>query len=206
MKTLKKIVLLSAVFLVLVTSCGIPSLHPLYTKKDLILDHHLEGVWISEENSSEESVWKITKVKNNQKNEDSKDDDSDKRYRLEHSQKGETVIFDLFLIKLGDATYLDFFPNEFPDCYDSFFVIYHFLPVHTFAKVSFQKNQITINQFNEKFIKDLIEKNKIRISHEKVDDSILLTAPTEELQKFVMKYTDDENAYVDNPIILKPKV
>ena len=62
----------------------------------------------------------------------------------------------------------------------------HLFPVHTFAKVN-------------------IEQNKIKISHEKSGQNIILTASTGELQKFVVKYGSDEDAFFD-PIILNRKV
>jgi hypothetical protein len=41
----------------------------------------------------------------------------------------------------------------------------------------------------------LIEENKIRIHHEENDDFTLLTAKPKELQKFVTKFVNSEEAF-----------
>ncbi len=78
---------------------------------------------------------------------------------------------------------------------------FHLFPVHTFAKVNIKQNNNIIEQFDINFLEELIEQNKIKISHEKSGQNIILTASTGELQKFVVKYASDEDAFFD-PIIL----
>ncbi|WP_460544775.1 hypothetical protein [Echinicola sediminis] len=204
MKTLKKIALLPFILLVLVSSCSIPSLYPLYTSKDLLTDPRIEGLWVGNESENEQSIWKIWKSATNPSH--PKANNSDKRYLLEHTQKGETVIFELFLMKLGDKYYLDFFPEDFLPCkLENYMGASHMFPVHTFAKVELAENQITIHPFDDEFLEELIEQNRIKISHEEPSGALLLTASPEELQKFVIKYADNKNAFADEPLILKPK-
>ncbi len=81
---------------------------------------------------------------------------------------------------------------------------FHLVPAHTFAKVEISKDTIKIFQFDIEHLEDLLENGKIRIRHVRPDKDIILTATTEELQEFFIKYAEDEEAYTD-PIILVKK-
>jgi hypothetical protein len=56
---------------------------------------------------------------------------------------------------------------------------------------------IVMYWFNSEFLTNLIDSNKIKISHKMLENSVLLTANTEELQKFVKKYGNNPRAYLD---------
>ncbi|WP_200975256.1 hypothetical protein [Echinicola sp. 20G] len=201
MKTLKRISLLSLIILALVSSCVVPSLHPLYTKNELIVDKRLEGVWEGIKESDNNASLKISKFDPNQ-SKGSLPDNADKLYRLEHTEDGETVIFNLFLVKVGNSTYLDFHPHEYADLeFKNFFGLMHLYPVHTFAKVSFEENQLIIQLFDGDFIKKMIKQNRVKISNENVSGEIILTASPKELQKFVLKYGNESELYEDKSIL-----
>ena len=61
----------------------------------------------------------------------------------------------------------------------------------------FENEKININWYDHNWLSDLIEENKIRIHHEANDDYVLLTAKPRELQKFVTKYVNSEEAFED---------
>ncbi|MBN2349663.1 MAG: hypothetical protein JXJ22_12525 [Bacteroidales bacterium] len=204
MKTKSLLITVFAI-IILISSC-IPSLHPLYTKKDLILDNSIVGNWISGESDSDQSNWNITKYQKKYRpgpQLNNPDDDEDKLYRLEYIECGDTIGFNLYVLKLGDYVYFDFYPFDYESKNDMRNM--HLFPVHTFAKVEIQQEQIILHQFDIGFLEELIKQNKIKISHEKSGLNIILTAPTEELQKFVKKYANDENAFID-PTILSRKI
>jgi hypothetical protein len=81
----------------------------------------------------------------------------------------------------------------------------HLLPTHSIAKVEKLTNQnVVIKWFNEEWLREMFVENRIKIRHELVmddnpksedDGTYLLTASTEELQAFVAKYGNDEQAY-----------
>ena len=204
MKTKKKLILFCFILLILVSSC-IPSLHPLYTKKDLILDNTIVGTWISKGSKKDQSVWIIKKYIDSHSpgpKDINPHDFGDKLYRLKNIQSGDTIGFDLYLIKLDKYFYFDFYPHDYQSVNEMRNM--HLFPVHTFAKVNIEKNRIVIRQFDMDFFQNLIEQNKIKISHENSGRNIVLTAPTEELQKFVIKYADDEDAF-DDPLAVNAK-
>jgi hypothetical protein len=192
----------------IIAICCIPSLHPLYTKKDLILNNTIEGTWISNESEKDQSIWEIEKYDGcghcPGPQELYPTNIDGKLYSLTNIQFSDTVVFELYILKLGDYFYFDLYPHDDYES-DNELGNMHLFPVHTFAKVDIKNNTINIKQFDLEFLEELIRQNKIKISHEKSGRNIILTAPTEELQKFVIKYADDENAFND-PIILIRKI
>jgi hypothetical protein len=110
---------------------------------------------------------------------------------------GKASEFKVHIIKLGGHYFLDFYLEEFLDDNELDLASFHIVPVHTFAKVSVTKNQLQINWYNQEWLEKLIKENKIRIRHEYNGDYILLTAAPKELQKFVAKYVNSEEAFKD---------
>jgi hypothetical protein len=100
---------------------------------------------------------------------------------------------------LDDQFYLDLYPFDLGSID---FTTSHYLPVHTFSKILVYEDSLSINLFKDSWIEEQITENRVRIKHEKTDDSILITAGTEELQKFIIKYGNMSEAYRD-PINLK---
>jgi len=75
--------------------------------------------------------------------------------------------------------------------------------MNTFAKVIIEDDQIGLSMFNGDFLEKLLKQNRIRIKHEKVEDSYVLTASSKELQKFVLKYAEDEDAFPEPEMLVK---
>ena len=48
---------------------------------------------------------------------------------------------------------------------------------------------------DDEWLAKAIAQNKVQIQHEKLGEEVLLTAPTAELQKFAVRYAEDEKAF-----------
>lgn len=176
MKT-QKILFAIAAFMLIISGC-IPSLHPLYTEGDLLFDKELLGTW-----KNGDETWVFTAEDEN-------------TYHLKILNQEDTTNLFVHMIELGGFRFLDFYPadNDHVDIPDN--LIMNLLPVHTFARFQYDKKNFEVGYFDPEWLQKLFEQNRIRIRHEVVEDgNIVLTAPTEELQKFVAKYADDKNAY-----------
>ena len=55
------------------------------------------------------------------------------------------------------------------------------------------------------WLKDMITKGDIKIGHENVEDGILLTAPTADLQTLVKKYADNKKAFSSPTYLVRKK-
>ena len=191
----KNVVVFIALVLVLFQGC-VPSIHPLYTKDKLVTNEKVVGIWKTDAVESDfKSEWHFT-------------ENSDGSYHLiYYDTQGTPGIFDAHLIRLGEHYFFNFLPitgyNQVdPQKFNEFEAL-HFHPMNTFAKVIIEDDQIGLSMFNGDFLEKLLKQNRIRIKHEKVEDSYVLTASSKELQKFVLKYAEDEDAFPEPEMLVK---
>ena len=90
---------------------------------------------------------------------------------------------------------MNFYPGEWD--LDHGFLRWHMVEVNNFARITLSQESMSIQYFNPDFLEELIENNRIRIDHLWMDYFLLITAPTEDLQKFVIKYSDEKDALVE---------
>jgi hypothetical protein len=212
MKRIRLFLILLIIYLIQ-TGCFLKSVHPLVEEENSILVEGLEGIW-----ETEDQRWTFvndaTKFPNlaqylGEDIEVDMEEDDDlglgNVYLIffENLQdlSADTAMFMGMVTELNDAYFLDLsvFAKSISDLdeSESNFVDNHFFPVHTFSKIKLEEGQLDIEFFQSSFISDLISSNRIRIKHEDTDDSILITASTAELRKFVEKYAHDEDAFED---------
>ncbi|HKI90332.1 MAG TPA: hypothetical protein VKA38_14995 [Draconibacterium sp.] len=182
-------VLLMALFF---SGCVVYSFYPLYTKDDLFPNELLTGEWFQDDDGSS---WSFQHPNIGKKELGVIDSTS---YFLVVTDKDSLISkFDVNIVKLGGHYFLDFYLDDFLGNSELTLADFHIVPVHTFAKLTVKKDTLHINWFDQDWLENLIEKNKIRIHHENNGDYILLTAKPHELQKFVTKYVNSEEAFKD---------
>lgn len=188
-----KKILTAAIVTLLFSGCVVYSFYPLYTEKDLFPNDILTGEWFQEDDGTS---WSFQHPNIGKKELGVIDSTS---YFLVVSDKDSLISkFDVHIVKLGGYYFLDFYLDDFlGDKKDLTLADFHIVPVHTFAKLTVNKDELIINWFDQDWLEKLIESNKIRIHHEFNGDYILLTAKPGELQKFVTKYVDTEEAFKD---------
>ncbi|PVX50721.1 hypothetical protein C7377_1034 [Balneicella halophila] len=100
--------------------------------------------------------------------------------------------------KIKGQLFLDFTPFNIEGVNGlSDFAGMHYVGIHTLAKLDKKGDDLEIAWLSESKIQELFEQKKIRIAHEKIgieNDEILLTASSEDLQKFIAKYMDSPDA------------
>jgi hypothetical protein len=175
------------------SGCVVYSFYPLYTEKDLFPNTLLLGEWLDEDGTE----WKFEYAYKGKKVPENMDSTSyilTQKYKDEELQ--DSSKFSVHVIKLGESYFLDFYMEDYMND-DLLLKNFHIIPVHTFAKLTVEENSLEIHWFDQAWLEDLLKKNRIRIHHENNGDFILLTAKPAELQKFVLKYADDEAAFKD---------
>jgi len=177
MRALKLTALL--VFAVLVAGC-VPSLHPLYTEKDLVFDKALVGTWSGGDESGDKWVFKEA---------------ADKAYDLTITSDGEPAEFEAHLVRLGKTTFLDTYPKDLEGKIKNTYCLFHLLPVHTFWKLETADDVLRIVTLDPDGLKTMIDEKKAKIGNERVDDGVVLTAPTKELQAFLEKHAGDDQIF-----------
>jgi len=172
--------------------CIVKSVHPFFNESDVVYQKELEGDWADQDSNR----WRIHKnpYKSNS-------------YELHYSKNGREVELLGHLFKLDNNLYFDMIPVS--DNSEELLVFdLHMVPTHSIARVAkLTDKQVIIKWFNEEWLRKMFTENRIKISHELVMDEsptskddgfYLLTASTNELQKFVIKYGSDPSAYDDD--------
>lgn len=194
MKT-RNFILISLVFF-LISGCFVKSLHPFYKENEAIFKKELTGNWLG----NDSSTWKIEQGMKFTGL--FKPDKPDNAYLITYTDKKGTAKFTVHLFQLNNRYFFDFYPEEVESTNDM--MASHLVPMHTVARVDLSPGEMVIQWYNEEWLIGLFRQNKIRIAHEKVpsdarkneedDFQVVLTASTDDLQKFMLKYMDDPNA------------
>lgn len=178
----------------LAAGCIPTSVYPLYFKNDLIFDSELLGTWGNPEDPMGD---KLIFEKGNK--------DSYDMYYFESGEDiggdSSTAEFVVHLIKLGDNLFLDVFPEE-PESANDFYNI-HLVPTHSFMRVEIVGDTMKLGLFDYSWLENNLRDGTVEIKHATRDDMTVLTASTEELQKFAEKYADAAFPYDDDFMLLR---
>lgn len=183
-------------------SCTIFSLHPLYTEEELVMETALEGMWKDNDDGDEFVYFEQM---------------DEKMYLFRYMElqegaeneleMGDTVSFRAGLVQVGEHYFLDLYPYYNDGNNDeAWYLFRNFVPTHSFVKIEWDADHVTLYLFDYDRMKKLFEQNRIRIKHEMLEDFIVITASTEELQRFIRKYADDDEAFDDPGVFIKMKM
>lgn len=199
---MKKILLILSLFfsLAFLGSC-LKTLYPIFHKKDAIFNESLLGYWKCADKAKNISFVEFRKIPVDRKTElpPSIREISDKGYFVSQIDsigkiKGQDFVF---LAKIGKNHFLDYYPAEgsFQKNVNKSYRE-HYVKLHTNYRVDFKdNNHFEIRMFDQSFLEKLLSDNKINIQYEEVNGKKLITASTDDLQKFIIKYSDNPDAY-----------
>jgi len=189
----------AAIYLILVAGCVPPySLSPIFTDEDLAFDQELVGIW-----TMNDAKWEF------------KHDSGDYYHLTNLNEDGISTKFVAYLGKIKDTLYLDVLPfGESSDANEDSRILT--IPVHMFFKVKKTESTWELYMMNPEWFEQYIEDNPDAISYwsDLSDTSLfipsawgsdwLITASTEDLQDFLIKIEDIEEAYnQEEPFILQ---
>ena len=118
----------------------------------------------------------------------------------------DTVSFEAGLLKIGQHYFIDLFPYYDGQKDEGYYLLRNFIPTHSFLKIEWNDDEMTLFMFEPDRMKKLFEQNRIRIKHEIInEDYIVITASTQDLQQFIRKYADDAGAFDEPEIFRKIK-
>ena len=207
---MKKIALITAFALLIIflSSC-LTTLHPIFTEKDLAYDPKLIGVW-NTENEGKKGKVIISNLATENSAELPGNISAIKQqgyfivYKDENGKTSEQYI--AFLARIGKHLYFDYYPADKKEDQklDEFFGI-HFVRMHTSYRVGILKDgSFELSQLDGSYVQSLIDEKKIRINHEKdAKGNIVITASTDELQQYIIKYGDEPGAYSEKTVFTK---
>lgn len=172
------------------------SLHPLFTDENIVFEEKLLGTWTDDPNSPE-AAWEFKRIA-----------EPEKAYKLifsdDKSKKGSFVAR---LVKLENRLFLDAYPaplpwepeepNDVKWPYNSFFLI----PAHTFMRIDSIEPRLKMRLTDDDKMEKLLKENPDAVKHTSVEDRLILTASTKELQTFVLKYADDDRVFTGEIVL-----
>ena len=185
------------------------SLHPLFTEKDLAFDEKLLGTWVD----ANETMWQFSDANK-----------PEKAYKLIFTDKeGKKGSFVAHLVKLENRLFLDVYPSKppwdekDPNKVEWLHNTFFFIPAHTFIKINGIEPELKLQLTDDDELKKLLKEDPNVVKYEVVEDynedysvedydgGIVLTAPTKELQAFVLKYADDSRVFPEEIVLNRKK-
>lgn len=169
-----------AVILLALTGCFPPrALNPFYTSADLTTDDRLVGIF--DEVDSPGDPIRIRRS-----------DEQAEVYLLGAVDPDKhDASFAGRLFGLGGSLYLDIAPNRVLEGGDADF----FAPLHWVCRVTFVADGMELKCLDEEWLRERIAAGTAEPMAMLVDDEIILTGTTEELQAFVLRHADDPDAF-----------
>lgn len=116
----------------------------------------------------------------------------DESYKMTVVDDDERFVYLTHVVKIGKYYFLDLYP--LPE-YSSAGFGENLFPVHTFMKMDVTSEKLDLTLFDLEKLSDLFKSNLVRLRHENVDGTILITAQPKEIQKFLERYSDDESVF-----------
>lgn len=195
----KHTVFFLAMATILLASCSVRSLHPIYDEASTISKTEILGIW----KDGDSTIYEIEAE--NTSSYTTKQSDGYLLKIFNPKNDSNLVKMYIHLVEIDQQIFWDLFPTDEYENNIPGVMTENLLPVHTFGKMEIQPDLLKVYYFKGDWLAHLFEQNKIRIPHEKITtsngSSIVLTASTSELQKFILKYHKEIKAFED-PIIL----
>jgi len=178
------IIVVGGLCAVMLAGC-VPSLHPLYTDDVIVLDSLLAGSWVNEGGNE---TWEFYDTMN-------------RSYELFYTEDEVPAHFETHLVRLGDYLFLDTYPDD--DEIENDFYKLHLVPAHIFGRVWISLDTLRLSLLDADWLKKNLEKGSVKLAHEIVDGSLVLTAEPEKLQAFAKKYADDPDAFAEPTVLTR---
>lgn len=161
------------------------SLHPLYTDDTIVFEERLVGKW-----ADGDVIWQFNR-------------DGENAYKLrivdDNSKEG---YFNAHLVQLENMLFLDVFPDgKTLEDVQTFYAI-HLFPMHTFIKVEQTEPNLVLRMMDVDKVYEVLKNDPNLLKHEVTEnDDLVLTAATQDLQKFVVEYANTEGVFGDERVL-----
>ena len=187
-RALRRAVVLIVVAAVLIplSGCWVFSVYPLAgPTDDLVFDKLLAGNWWSAQNKCTVSFTRLP---------------DERAYHVAYITakdasegcwlgQGETASFEGKVVELGGARFLDIVPTDLP-------LRNHMVLAHSFYRVKFDVNSLTITPMNYQMVEGLMQEEKLR-GVQRSDNTMTLTANTKELREFIRQNATNQDVWND---------
>ena len=179
---------------ILLTAC-FPSVNPFYTETDLVTDPKLPGEW-REKDKTNSVVWRFEIA-------------DEKSYKLSITEEdGKQGEFEARLLKLKDERFLDLTPSKLDYATNqAVLVAAAMIPGHLLVRVSQIEPELKLALFDNDWVEKYLEANPKAVAHQVRDHTVIFTAETVALQKFVLAHLGEGELFAKSEtMVRKPLV
>lgn len=165
-----------ACLVVIFAGCPARSIFPLITSKEHVFDPALVGKWVTGKHDT------MTITASSDKYSIKALVGSDRSKVLYHYYEARRGRF-------GQYWFLDTYQHIREDAQD------HLIPSHLFHQYSLSGDTLTLATLDVNWLSRMIDSNQVTLTHLTRDHEVIITASTEELQAFVVRYAGDTVAF-----------
>ena len=189
MKSMRDRIRIVALFLCGLALVGcMPSWNPFYTEKDLVFEKALVGSWRPADaiDTSKES-WEFSK-------------NGEKLYLLKQTdERGRTANFEAALFKLNNQLFLDLYLKKIEGDDDTMniWAALSLVPAHLLIKVEQFAPSFKMAIMNPDWMQKHVTANPEAIAHRVVENGIVLSSTTAELQKFLIAHSAEKEFFAE---------
>lgn len=152
----------------------IPSLNPVYQNENLVFDPSVIGVWRQPKSAE---TWQFTKR-------------DSKSYTLVYTdENGQQGRFIACVADIQGKRFLDLYPDQ-TKLESSGFYKFHLVPIHTIYVVQRTQPNLQLVAIDYPWLDDYLAENPNAIQHATFGGRKMITAPTEQVQAFVLSHLD----------------
>lgn len=168
----------------LLASCIARSLNPLFTPDDRRMDTTLLGTWVEAEAAR---TWMFT-------------EGPDTTYAVFYTdENGSSGRFRASLGELGGREFLELFPE--PAALPTRLYRASLQPVYSFMRLDRDGDALRLAILDTDWLSTALDEERYTIAHEPLEDSILLTAQTPQLQGFMTQIANVDEAFPEARVL-----
>jgi hypothetical protein len=163
----------------LLCSC-IPSVNPFYTDRDVVSDGRLLGEWQEAGKADDPEIWKFEASEG-------------KAYKLTvRENQGKEGVFSAHLFRMKNESFLDLIPAQCEYATNQAGLVgASMFPGHLLVRVSEFEPGLKLAFFDFDWLEKYLKKNPKALVHHREENSIVLTADTRDLQRFVLEHLNE---------------
>ena len=171
------------VFTAIIMSGCVPSLHRFYSEGDLVFNNCLIGKWTDLEYKDS---WHFERR-------------GPKKYRLTQvNEDGESTLFEAALFTVGGKTYLDLTPIKDLENYGP-----SLLRTHSLMAISIETDKLRVSYIDPRWLKGYLARYPDTLKHTFVDDELVLTDTTENLQALLRRSANSPGIFGQTEEIIR---
>src|SRR5207244_12007247 len=137
-----------------------------------------------------------------------KEEGKEKEYKLVVKEKdGEQEVsgeFEAHVVRLGAFDFMDVYPQSSKEGNE--FYRAHFTRAHTIARVEISQDSIQMAFLSARWLKAKLDEESVDTPCVNVDDTLMLTGTTEEVQERVFSHANDDGAFADSVLLEKQRI